>query len=67
MERLLTVLSDGQWHTTAELARKVGHTFVVAKFVLVRRGYEIVREPHPSRRHQHLYRLVSTPKDEAPF
>lgn len=59
-ERLLSVLSDLQWHSTSELVRRVGHTFVVAKWILVHRGYAIHRRPHPVRRHQHQYRLERT-------
>lgn len=57
-EKLLAVLSDHHWHATRELTRRVGHTFAVAKFKLVRQhGYHIERERHPRNRNQHQYRL----------
>lgn len=58
-ERLLAVLLDGQWHSTTELVRRVGHTFPVAKYVLIHvDGHEIERRRHPERRFEHQYRLV---------
>ena len=59
--RLLLILGDRKWHTTRELARRVGHTFGRAKFTLVHTGHEIERERHPSRLHQHQYRLEGGP------
>jgi hypothetical protein len=58
VEKLHSVLSDGQWHSTAELARRVGHTFGVAKFKLVGYGHQIDRRRHPRARHQHEYRMT---------
>src|SRR5947209_2646426 len=58
VEKLLDIIEDGRWHATQELARRVGHTFVVAKWQLVRQGYTIERERHPSAKYQHQYRLV---------
>ena len=57
------VLSDGRWHATAELVRRVGHTFVMAKFHLTRQGYDIERRVHPVRRYQFQYRLTDVPRD----
>lgn len=57
-EKLLTVLSDGRWHTTRELVRRVGHTFAIAKFKLIACGYAIERRRHPAKRFQHQYRMV---------
>jgi len=59
-ERLLAVLSDLQWHDTSELHRRVAHTFVVAKWHLVRQGYQITCRPHPRVRYQFQYRLERT-------
>ena len=56
-EKLLRVLSDGRWHSTKELARRVGHTFPVAKFKLTHYGYRVDRRPHPTKRWQWQYRL----------
>ena len=38
VEKLHRVLSDGRWHATMELSRRVGHTFAHAKFQLVALG-----------------------------
>lgn len=58
-EKLLRILLDGQWHGTRELARRVGHTFIVAKFALVHRdGHRIESRRHPDYRFQWQYRLV---------
>jgi len=58
IEKLYNVLKDGNWHSTKELARKVGHTFGVAKFKLQSFGYRVQVDPHPSKRWQFRYRLV---------
>ena len=58
-EKLLEVLSDGRWHSTKELVRRVGHTFAVAKFVLTFYGYNIEKRRHPNRPYQWQYRLAS--------
>ena len=62
IEQLLAILNDKKWHATYELARRVGHTFAVFKSKLVGYGYPIERERHPTRRHQHRYRLRERPK-----
>lgn len=61
IERLHRILKDGRWHSTKELARRVGHTFAVAKFYLVGYGHVIERQKHPTKRYQHRYRLVDEP------
>lgn len=52
-EKLYAILSDGRWHSTLELVRRVGHTFGGAKFKLVTFGYIIQKErqagQHPRR------------------
>ena len=63
-EKLHAVLSDHNWHATRELSRRVGHTFAVAKFKLVRNGYRIERERHPVKRFQHQYRLIPPRLDD---
>jgi len=63
-EKLLGVLADGDWHSTKELVRRVGHTFAATKFMLVRYGYNIERRPHPNRRWQSQYRLRSLPAED---
>lgn len=64
-EKLLDILLDGNKHSTSELVRRVGHTFFVAKWVLVRRdGYAIQKEKHPTRVYEYNYWLV--PPSERP-
>lgn len=64
VEKLKEVLLDGFWHTTAELVRLVGHTFIVAKWVLVHRHNHVIeKRKHPVRRFQYEYRLLR-PDDE---
>jgi hypothetical protein len=58
VEKLLTVLGDGETHTTRELVRRVGHTFGTAVFRLRQDGHHIVTSPHPTRRWQSNYQLV---------
>lgn len=38
LERLLTVLSDGNWHTTEELVQAVGHRFSATIHIAKQRG-----------------------------
>ena len=57
IERLYAVLADGDWHSTKELVRRVGHTFAGAKRQLTLAGYTIEKRPHPHRRHQWQYRM----------
>jgi len=61
-EKMLSVLKDGRWHPTSELVRRVGHTFAVAKFMLINYGYPIQRRRHPHKRFQHQYRLPKDPQ-----
>lgn len=57
-ERLFHALSDGRWHSSAELVQAVGHTFAVAKWVLVHQyGYPIERRYNRTD-HTHEYRLA---------
>ena len=60
VDRLLSILTDGRWHTTRELARRVSHSFGSAKFEINNsdRDVTIECEPHPSKRRQWRYRLV---------
>ncbi len=64
MDKLLSILADGEYHSTQELSRRVGHTFAVAKFKLVHAGHAIEREPHPTKRHQWRYRLRRAPHND---
>ncbi len=56
--KFLGVLSDYKWHDTAELARRVGHTFGHAKYEAILLGTAIEREPHPRKPNQFRYRLL---------
>lgn len=65
-EKLLSILSDHQWHATKELSRKIGHTFGEFIFYLrhdYRHHHVIERRKHPTKRYQHQYRL----RDDLPF
>lgn len=57
VEKLHAVLSDGHWHTTKELVRRVGHSFSCAKFRLVQYGHRIEKRRHATRKWQWEYRL----------
>jgi hypothetical protein len=61
--KLHQILSDHGWHSTNELSLRVGHTFAVAKFNIVRAGLAIEVERHPTKRHQFRYRLRPTSSD----
>jgi hypothetical protein len=56
-ERLYGILLDRAWHATQELVAKVGHTFAVAKWHLVRLGYDIDKRRHPDERRTFEYRM----------
>jgi hypothetical protein len=60
IEQLRMLLSDGDWHTTNELVRCIGHTFGVAIFHLRRMHKQIVCQLQPGSSHQYRYRLVPT-------
>jgi hypothetical protein len=62
-EKLRQVLLDHQWHSTKELARRVGHTFAVAKRRLGLSPYfhTIELRRHQSKRYQYEYRLMREP------
>jgi predicted transcriptional regulator len=56
-EKLLDILRDHDWHSTAELARRVGHRFGGVVYQLRQAGYIINRERHPTQPFQHRYRF----------
>lgn len=59
-ERLLEVLFDGAKHATSELVARVGHTFLVFKWVLTHRDkYVIHKERHPTLPFEYNYWLGS--------
>lgn len=57
-EKLTAILVDRASHATKELVRRVGHRFGSVIYQLRRRGHTIKREPHPTKKHQHQYRLT---------
>jgi hypothetical protein len=63
LEKLYGILSDGDWHSTRELARRVGHCFGRAKFQLVAYGHTIELRPHPTKRWQRQYRMSDAPNE----
>jgi hypothetical protein len=60
IEKLLLVLSDGNWHSTEELVQEVGHRFSATVHVAKQRGDRI--EKRRVDRNQFEYRLVMTAK-----
>lgn len=53
LKKLLTVLSDGEWHSTNELVEKVGHRFSVS-IQAAREQEQDIRRVREGR--QNLYR-----------
>ena len=58
LEKLMQVLSDGNWHSTEELVQEVGHRFSATIHVAKQKGDRI--EKHQYDRHQFKYRLLVT-------
>ncbi len=56
LERLLNILSDGNWHSTEELVQEVGHRFSATIHVAKQRGDRI--EKRRCDRNQFEYRLL---------
>ncbi|MGE5657643.1 MAG: hypothetical protein ACM37W_13640 [Actinomycetota bacterium] len=59
-DRLLTLMSDGYWHSTDELVEKISHRFSATMHVLKQQGYEF--EKRRLDRQQHEYRLLAQRK-----
>lgn len=64
-DRLVSLLSDGQWHDHHELAMAAGNRYGARKEELIDRGFRIESRPSPSGR-GYAYRLAkgSKPKRE---
>ena len=62
-EKLLAILRDHDWHSTGELARRVGHRFGGVVYQLRQAGHTIERQRHQTKKFQCQYRL----KDDLPF
>jgi hypothetical protein len=43
LDLLVTVMQDGQWHSTEELVQQVGHRFSATKHVAEKQGYRFER------------------------
>lgn len=56
-DRMLRLMSDGEWHSTQELVRKISHRFSATMHILRKRGYEFEKRPIQGER-QNEYRLV---------
>jgi hypothetical protein len=57
LEKLTTLLSDGEWHSTEELVQSVGHRFSATIHTATKRhGYQIQKRRDPTSR-QFEYRL----------
>jgi hypothetical protein len=56
LERLLKVLSDGNWHSTEELVREVGHRFSATIHIAKQKGDQI--EKRRVGKNQFEYRLL---------
>ena len=62
--RLFAVLSDGEWHSSTELVRRVGHTFVQAKARLKYLGNVIEKRHVEGTLHSAWhYRLLNPPRE----
>ncbi|MEG4069610.1 hypothetical protein QUA42_20110 [Microcoleus sp. Pol11C2] len=59
-DRLLQLMSDGQWHSTEELVAKISHRFSATQHVLKKRGYKFEKRRIEGQHHE--YRLVTSPK-----
>ena len=57
VDKLITVLSDGKWHSTKELVRRVGPAFGGARYWLAKTGINVQRRAHKKKRWQHEYRI----------
>ena len=60
-EQMFQILSDGDWHSTSELSRRVSHAFAGSIFKLRRLGYTIEKRHHPTREYHYQYRLTEEP------
>lgn len=55
-DRLLSLLSDGRWHSAEELVEKISHRFSATIYILKQRGYQIEKRRIDGQ--QHEYRLI---------
>jgi hypothetical protein len=64
--RILAVLADGHWHTTAEIHRLAGFSRLNSRIAEIngRPGYTIEHDGAGGGAEKHRYRLVATPRAE---
>jgi len=55
--RMLQLMSDGEWHSTKELINEISHRFSATMHVLRQRGYEFEKRPLQGKQ-KYEYRLV---------
>ncbi|MBP0027886.1 MAG: hypothetical protein J7529_05820 [Roseofilum sp. Guam] len=55
-ERLLHLMSDGNWHSTQELVEKISHRFSATMHKLKQRGYQF--DKRHIEKSQYEYRLI---------
>ncbi len=55
-DRMLRLMSDGNWHSTDELVEKISHRFSATKYTLAKRGHKF--ETRSIEGNKHEYRLV---------
>lgn len=55
-DRMLRLMSDGNWHSQEELVEKISHRFSATKHLLNKRGYKFEKQCIEKQRYK--YRLV---------
>jgi len=56
-DRMLRLMSDGQWYSTEELVEKISHRFSATKHLLEKRGYKFDKRRVEGQLHE--YRLIT--------
>ncbi|MCW6035633.1 hypothetical protein K4A83_05015 [Spirulina subsalsa FACHB-351] len=56
-EQMIELMSDGAWHSTEELVKKISHRFSATMHILRKRGYKFDTRRRLEDQ-QHEYRLV---------
>ncbi|MGI0494991.1 hypothetical protein ACN4EG_24665 [Alkalinema pantanalense CENA528] len=57
LDLLVTVMQDGEWHSTEDLVQRVGHRFSATKHVAEKQGYQFEKRRQGN---QFEYRMVSS-------
>jgi hypothetical protein len=58
LELLVSLMSDGGWHSTDDLVCRVGHRFSATKYVAEKQGYQFDRRRNGQ---SFEYRLLKVP------